>query len=201
MTWLMACKRRVCGVWANDSSTLRIGLVPVCVAPACPQRAMATTAASPPGNSGLTSRASFDAPADPTAVLDTLNGGSHEAVTPHIPSFTRVFTEVCAYEQQYDAHHAGVTDLAAVCCLLREPSAPTGLQDAFRVMDAENGKLDGRLSLSETKRLLCAVMTVVREVRAWVAAGLRARPPQPPACVWFVPTGTPRRDGAHTRAP
>ena len=99
-------------------------------------------------------------PAGPTP-----SGGVLCPVSSFKPSLTCVFNGACQYELQDEVGHAALLDLCACMTLCRCGDGAAAFTDAFRVMDADNGRHDGKLSLSECKRLICAVLTVIREVR------------------------------------
>ncbi len=96
----------------------------------------------------------------------------------YVPSFSGIFQGVQQYEPQENDECANILDLAVCCCLLRTPGTAPGVacvQEAFTLLDGENGKNDGALSLTETKRLIAAMLCVIREVRMLLCASVAPR--------------------------
>lgn len=98
------------------------------------------------------------------------------------PSLTNIFAGVAEYEPQSDRSRASLIDLATCVCLCRDNNASDLLRDAFYLMDGDNGRKDSKLSLSETKRILCALLVVVREVCGGGRRERRAGGAREPRC-------------------
>jgi hypothetical protein len=88
-------------------------------------------------------------------------GSSHSATTPNLSS---IWSTVAQYEPPSRTGAASLVDLCACLALAACDSPGTGLPQAFGVLDCDNGRKDGKLSLSETKRLLCAMLCIMQEV-------------------------------------